>query len=351
MKKVLVILVVLSLLLSLVVGCTSKKDDVVNTDAGDAVEPETEDVTVRSDEDPLRFTIGTAGTAGSLYPMGVSMGETITNHATGLAATGESTAASIENLRNLHEGNMGMGIASTEVASFAYYGVGDYAGNEYTDIRSMFSTLYSFLQAFTLEGKEINSIADLNGLSVGVGKAGSGGEMAARSLLEVYGMTYDDVNEQFMSEADAVAALKDGKIDAFIATHPISSAPLAELVSTADAKLIPIADEKFYNAYPSYTPYTVVAGTYEGIDEDVVIPKARIIMCTSLNSGLTEDDIYEITKSIWENRSEWSEASASVSRDVTLENALTEIDIPMHTGAIKYFEEIGVTVPEKLKAD
>ncbi|MFA7671183.1 MAG: hypothetical protein WCY53_02895, partial [Sphaerochaetaceae bacterium] len=27
-----------------------------------------------------RFSIGTAGTAGSLYPMGVAMAETITNH-------------------------------------------------------------------------------------------------------------------------------------------------------------------------------------------------------------------------------------------------------------------------------
>ena len=78
-----------------------------------------------------------------------------------------------------------------------------------------------------------------------------------------------------------------------------------------DAKLIEIADDKFYEAYPAYSKYTVAAGTYEGIDVDVVIPRARIIMCTSLNSGLSEDDVYEITKAIWENRDEWSEASAS----------------------------------------
>lgn len=342
MKKLFVMVLVLALVLSFA-ACSKPAQ---NDEGSQPQEQEQAD-----QAEIFRFTIGTAGTAGSLYPMGVSMGQTITDHVEGLAATGESTAASIENLRNLHEGNMGMGISSTEVASFAYYGMGDYEGNAYTDIRAMFSTLYSYLQAFTLEGSDIDSIEGLAGKTVGVGKAGSGGEMAARALLNVYGMTYDDINEQFMSESDAVAALKDGKIDAFIATHPIGSAPLRELVSSADAKLINIADDKFFEALPAYTKYTLPAGTYEGIDEDVVIPKARIIMCTSLNSGLSDDDVYEITKAIWENRDEWSEASAAVSRDVVIETALEEIDIPLHNGAIKYFEEIGITIPDKLKAE
>ena len=59
-----------------------------------------------SQGDVKRITIGTAGTSGALYPMGVAMAETITNHVNGITATGESTAASIENLRNLHDGKM-----------------------------------------------------------------------------------------------------------------------------------------------------------------------------------------------------------------------------------------------------
>ena len=89
----------------------------------------------------LRITIGTAGTSGALYPMGVAMAETITKHVEGISATGEATAASIENLRNLHEGKMGMAISQTEVASFAYNGTGAYEGNAYTDIRAMFATI------------------------------------------------------------------------------------------------------------------------------------------------------------------------------------------------------------------
>lgn len=297
------------------------------------------------------ITIGTAGTSGALYPMGVAMAQTITDHVEGISATGEATAASIENLRNLHQGNMDLAISQTEVASFAYYGQSDYEGAAFTDIRALYSTIYNYLQVFTLEGRGIESIADLAGKTVSMGAAGSGGEMAARVLLSAYGMDYTNLSAQFMGEADGVSALKDGKIDAMIATNPINSASLAELCSSADAKLVPIDSDAFYEAYPAYTKYTVPAGTYVGVDEDVIIPRSRIIMCTSTNADLSEDEIYEIVKAVWENRSEWSESAKSVSTQCVLETALEEIDIPLHPGAVRYFEEIGMTVPEKLKAE
>ena len=297
----------------------------------------------------LRITIGTAGTSGALYPMGVAMAETITKHVEGISATGEATAASIENLRNLHEGKMGMAISQTEVASFAYNGTGAYEGNAYTDIRAMFATINNYLQVFTLKNSGITSIADLEGKTVSMGAAGSGGELAARALLAAYDLDYTKVNAQFMGESDGSAALSDGKIDAMIATNPINSAALTELTTSCEAVLIPIDADAFYQAYPAYVPYTVPAGTYPNNDTDVVIPRSRIIMCTSTNSGLTDDDIYEITKAIWENRDEWASSAKSVETQTVWEDVLVGIDIPLHPGAIRYLEEKGVKVPDNLK--
>ena len=296
------------------------------------------------------FTIGTAGTAGSLYPMGVAMAETISNHVPGYSVTGEATAASIENLRNLHEGELGWGISQNEITGFAYNGEGSYEGNAYTDLRALYSTIDNFIQVFALASSDnINSIEDLKGKTIGVGAAGSGGEMSARALLNSYGITYDDVNEQFMPESEAVSALKDGKIDAFIATHPIKSAAMVDLTTSAEAKMISIENEDFYDKYPAYSKYTVVAGTYNGINEDVIIPKSRITMVTSTTAGFTDDEVYEMVKAIWDNREEWSTSSNTVKTQVTLERALDDIVIPLHPGAVRYYEEIGMTVPEHLK--
>lgn len=297
----------------------------------------------------VRFTIGTAGTAGALYPMGVAMAECISKRVEGFAATGEATAASVENLRNLHDGKLGWAISQTEVASMAYYGKGDYSKNKFEDIRALYSTIYNYLQVFVRGDSPINSIEDFKGKTIGVGAAGSGGEMAARALLDVYGLSYKDIKPQFMPETEAVSALKDGKIDGFIATHPLKSAAMTDLTTSIKAKLLPIENDAFYTANPAYSKYTVEAGTYTGIDEPVIIPRARIIMCTSTNAGFSDEDIYNMVKAIWENREDWASSNASVSSQVVIEKALDEIDIPLHPGAIKYFEEIGMKIPDRLR--
>lgn len=297
-----------------------------------------------------RFTIGTAGTAGSLYPMGVAMAETITQRVEGFSATGEATAASVENLRNLHNGSLGWAISQTEIASLAYYGRGDYANNRFDDIRALFSTIYNYFQVFTLADSGIETVADFRGKTIGVGASGSGGEMASRILLEAYDMSYDDISPQFMPETEAVAALKDGRIDGFIATYPVKAAAMVDLTTSVEAKLLTVND-RFYELNPAYSKYTVPAGTYTNIDEDVVIPRSRIIMCTSTNAGFTDDDIYNMVKAIWENRDDWKDCNANVNSQVVIETALEEMDIPLHKGAIRYYEEIGMTIPDNLREE
>lgn len=296
-----------------------------------------------------RITFGTAGTAGSLYPMGVAMSETITKHVPGIAATGEATAASIENLRGLHEGNMGLAISQTEVASFAYYGQLDYEGNAFKDLQGLFSTIYSYLQVFTPADSGIQSIEDFRGKAIAVGAAGSGGELASRALLSAYGLTYKDINPQFMPETEAVSALKDRKIAGMIATHPLKSAAMTELTTSIKARLLPINSAKFYEYSGAYSRYTVPAGTYKDIDYPVEIPRSRVIVCGSTKSGLSDDDYYRIVKAIWDNRDEWKDCNASVGREATLEHALEEMDVPLNPGARRYFEEIGMAIPEKLR--
>ena len=295
-----------------------------------------------------RFSIGTAGTAGSLYPMGVAMAETITKHAAGLAFTGEATAASVENIRNLTTGKLAMGIAQSEIAWLAYNGNGDFAQRKADDLRAMFNTIYSYIQVFTLANSPIDSIEDFKGKAVGVGAAGSGGEMAARMILSYYGLTYDDIKPQFIPETEAVNALKDNRIAGFICTHPLKSAALMDLTTSAKVKMISFADEKFYQDFPFWARYDIPAGTYTGIDTVVTVPISRVTMLTSTKSTLSEDDVYQITKAIWENREEWAGVTASVQKQVLLDDAISEIPIPLHAGAIKYYKEIGFNIPEGL---
>ena len=95
---------------------------------------------------------------------------------------------------------------------------------------------------------------------------------------------------------------------------------------------------------PFYTTYKIPAGTYEGQTEDVetVTVKATLIVSASAS----EDDVYEMTKAIFENIPDITAAHAK-GAELSIENATSGMTAPFHAGAAKYFAEKGVEVETK----
>ena len=295
-----------------------------------------------------RFRIATAGTSGSLYPMGVLMAETINKHLPEFKASAESSAGSLANIRNLSLGKVEWGIAQNDIAWFAYNGLGPFKGKKITQLRSLFGTLSGWLQIFVPANSDIKSIKDFKGKRVSVGAAGSGGEIDARLILEYYGITYKDIKPFFLREKDAVAALKDGTIDAMIATHPLKSAAFRDLTTSFNVRMISLDDDNLYKKFPFFNKNVIPAGTYRGVDYPVTTASIVVFMYTTKDAGFTEDDIYKILDTLYKYRDEWKDASASVKKYVTLENALKGAAIPLHPGAIKYFKEKGFKIADFL---
>ena len=292
-----------------------------------------------------RVVIGTAGTAGALYPMGVAMAETINRHVDGVSASAEATAASLANLRGLRNGDLTWGISSNEIAYQAFNGTGPYEGNAITNLRGLFGTVGSWTQIFVAADSAVSTVADLDGLRVGVGAAGSGGEQTSQRLLEFHGLSYDSVDERFMEVAEMAEALRDGNIDAFIVTHPLRSAPLINLTTNFNTRLIPVADDDFYNRYPFFAKSMIPGGTYDNNPDEIATPTTRIVMYTTTDTGLDNEQVHAMLVAIWDNRDEWSDVHAAM-RGVTLERALVGATaIPLHPAAEYYFSSRGIQPP------
>ena len=296
-------------------------------------------------EDSKIISIATAGTAGALYPMGVALAEVLNNNIDDMTASAESSGASLENMRNLMQGNVEWGISQNEVAFQAYDGLGPYEGKEFNELRSLFGTLISWIQVFVPADSDIDEISDMEGKRIGVGQAGSGGEAAAKKVLSYYGLDYDSITPEFISDSEMVNALKDGVLDGFISTHPLKSAALLDLTTTFKVKIISVNDEGFYDEYPYYTRMTIPADTYRGVDYPVDTPTSRIVMYTTNN--LPEDLVYESMKAIWENEEDWVKVHAAVEKYTNLADACTNLSAPLHKGAARYYEEMGVTIPSE----
>jgi len=296
-----------------------------------------------------RLIIATAGTAGSLYPMGVAMAEVINKYLPEFMASAEASAASVENIRLLHEGKVDWGISHAETAYMAYHGIGDYEGKPHSELRSLFGTVLGYFYIIVNKEAGITSIDDLKGKRLGVDRPGSAGELGARRILAYYNLTYDDMAKVIYGGApDLVQALMDGKVDAIIFSHPPKSAPVIELLTKMKGKvdMVSITDPGFYKKYPFYEMAEIPPGTFEGIDHTVYLPAFRVLMLTT--TRMSADDVYKLLKVIWEHRDEWKSVHAAVEKYVTLEKALWGVNIPLHPGAVKYYKELGFKIPEEL---
>ena len=336
MKKFLALVLSIVMVLSLV-ACGGGETTPTPDDTQDPVET----------TEPVDVVLATGGTSGTYYAVGGVLQTVLGDKLTLANLTVESTGASKANVNMMTDGEAQMAILQSDVLNYAHEGTFTFADTGAETSALWVMGIYNeTVQILAKPG--INTVSDLKGKTICVGDVGSGTEVNAWQVLGAVGLTKDDVNAVNGSFQDGVDQLKDGKIDAMIATNPINSASLKELVTSANAKMIPVENDAFYEKIPAYTKYTLPAGTYEGINYDVTIPKARIIMITT-EEAFTEDEAYLVTKTIWENRSEWSSSAKAVERDVVLETALEEIDIPLHKGAIRYFDEIGMTVPANLR--
>jgi hypothetical protein len=62
------------------------------------------------------------------------------------------------------------------------------------------------------------------------------------------------------------------------------------------------------------------------------------------DAGLSDDLVYKITKTFWENVDDLYQVHARA-RQITLDTALEGVSVPVHPGAAKYYKEIGMEVP------
>ena len=193
----------------------------------------------------------------------------------------------------------------------------------------------------------IKSVADLKGKKVSIGAAGSGVYFNAVDILAAAGLTEKDIQPQYQSFADSADALKDGKIDAAFIVAGAPTPAIQELCTTAKAYLVPVDGDvakKLMETSPYYTTYKIPAKTYDGQEKEVttVTVKATLIVSASAS----EDDVYNITKAIFDNVDAITEAHAK-GAELSIENATDGITVPFHAGAAKYFKEKGVTVETK----
>lgn len=298
------------------------------------------------------IAIATGTTGGVYYPYGGALAELWNRHVPNVDATAEATGASVENLRLIQRGESDVALVQGDVAYDAYHGRDRFQG---APIRTrvlmvLYPNVYHAVSLKSIHDRlGLNSFRDVAGHRFSVGAPGSGNEHATSLVFQALGMSFDDIVVQRFAYTETARALRDNQLDAGSWVVGLGHASLQELDATHPIHLIPISDEEqevVVNTYPFYTPFTIPAGTYSSVQEDV----ETIALWNVLVAGedFPEDLAYELVKAAYENKSMLDAAYAPGAPYNTLEN-LVNSPIPLHPGVIRYAEEQGVAIPDHLR--
>jgi len=292
-----------------------------------------------------RLSIGTASTGGTWYPLGGGVANMINKYVKGYYASAHPSGASIENIRNVMKGNDALALSMPDAAFYAYTGQQAFADNPQKDLRALFSTYPIDIQIFVLDESPIKKISDIKGkkgLKVALGAPGSGTEAMARYVLGVYGITYDDIDEQFLSATETSAAMKDGNIDVGIVTLGTPAPTLVDLATQRKIRFLdiePAVAMKINKDFPAYFPRTIPAGTYK----DVAAPHHTLAWMGIfvVSKDMKDQLAYDILKAVFDHKDELDQIHAKF-KLMSLQAATVGIPILLHPGAEKYFKEKGV---------
>lgn len=291
------------------------------------------------DGKPKFLSLLTGGTSGTYYPLGGEIAKIISDE-TGIQTDAQSSNASADNILALRDGKAEIAFVQTDVIAAAVEGINAFEDHGAVDNVLALGSLYpETVQIVTLADSGINSVEDLKGKRVSVGAPGSGTYINAEQILEIHGMTMDDIRAQNLDFGESTGGLQDGNIDAAFITAGTPTGAVEGLSATNPVKIVSIEQDKvemLIDQYPYYAADTIKAGTYK-LEEDV--STVAVMAMLAVEKDLTEEVGYEITKAIYENVDRITHAKAEF---ISLENALNGIGIDLHPGAEKYFKEKGV---------
>ena len=351
MKKLIAILLAALMLVSFA-ACTDTTVDPTEPDAalsdgnvsdGNATDGDATDGNVADATDAeyvANVKVGTGGTSGTYYAFTNAVGQILNteNYSFEILSTGGSQA----NIEMIEDGDIKMAIVQNDVMNYAYNGT-----NGFTSPIKTFSAVACIYpevcQLIATEASGIKTVADLRGKNVAIGDAGSGVFYNATQILAAAGLDYEtDINATFASFGDSATALKDGAIDAAFITAGTPTTAITELATATNVVAVDLGDDviaKLMNDFPFYTKYEMTSADYGFITESV---NTVAIMATYVvTNEMSEAQVYEITKNLWENEDVATCHAKAAQMDInTTVNGIG--DVPLHPGALKYYVEKGI---------
>ncbi|MGP1396676.1 MAG: TAXI family TRAP transporter solute-binding subunit [Inquilinaceae bacterium] len=312
-------------------------------------------------QDAGSYLLATAGTGGTYYPVGVALATLVKvklEPSQGISMSAITSAGSGENIKLLRENQAQFAILQGLFGAYAADGSGPLEGDGPQDNLRSITLLWPNVEHFAMRQDmattgTIDDLIEAEGTTFAIGARNSGTEGSNRHILGGLGVEDPDAffDLAFVGYTPSVEGFQNGTIDA---VNPSAGPPvgaMTQLMATAGDQIQPLSFtpeqiERANAGLELWTEFVIPAGTYPGLDEDwVTIGQPNFL---AVNADVPEEEVYQITKATFENLT-FLQNIHPATEFMALDTALAGLPLPLHPGALRYFEEAGLTIPDRLR--
>ena len=286
-----------------------------------------------------KVTYKSAKAGSSYYQMGVELAEAMKAGSKGqIMVTVEESQGSTQNVMEVRaRGGDYVFTTPPALIGMAQEGKGPFKDKthpKFAEIRALFPIPALTMHLVARADRNINSWTDLAGKSLLLGK-GSFGAKEGEKYLELLGIK-DKVKLVDVELSNAVAALKNGQIDAFVTAGSWPAPNVVEAAASTPVVVVGLNADQI--KLTKRDALTIPAGTYSKQAADVNTTTLPVVAYAT--TSMSDDVAYALTKTFWDQKAAMS-AEAPWWKGVT-EASLATISTQIHPGAVRYYKEKGM---------
>lgn len=301
----------------------------------------------------LRIAGGAPGSNAQVAAVGLA--QLMAESGTGISLTPLGTNGTTENVRVVERGEAELGVAAAQALYWASTKQEMFADEEprnnwYAVVPQTVAPYYGV----TFEGSGVSSWGDLAGRRVATGPAGSGSGGLYRQLFPVLGLEIDGLS---LSWEEGNNQLTRGSVQAHLMAVGRLPASLEAEARLGDrTRFFGISEPAYQEAAKAWLPalseVTIPAGTWEKQSGPIDTVGALVWIVAAKDAD--EEAIYQLTKAVNESGQE-KLASFGGWPDVwsygllPSGDSLAAIGGKLHPGAVRYYEEAGIPLPDAVK--
>lgn len=295
---------------------------------------------------PRSFTVGTASQGGTYFTYGSGWANLVAEEL-GLSGGGQVTGGPVQNLAQVHTGDMEMAMTTLGPARDALNGESPLApGNPHDQVRAMFPMYTTPFAVVVLADSGIEAVGDIpSGATIGFGPAGSTSDLFFAPILEELGAEFRKRNGGY---GDLGAQMQDGLLDAVAIAAGIPTPVVSQLEAQVGINVVRFTDEELATITENFpvSPFTIPAATYQSLEEDLETVSMWNFAVAS--AEMPESFVYNVMEIVLGNHERMVEIHRAAEQTMP-EHWDKNNFMPFHAGAWKWYEDNGFDIPEELQ--